>query len=451
MKLHGFKSEVVPAYLYALYPQGCPDSLRIIRYSSSVEFAEYFENIQPGDCTHFIFEPSGSIWAGLTRFLHIIRLKKALENRHFDCDLVGISGSLAKPELLVTLQRNVLWYANTVTFRFADSPLRAYLKKLFSLFPGGLLWNGPVILVVMSVEATFSGHLTLLSPDRQVSFLFNPAEKWPVGVRKTGDRDDLKKEYKRHLQAIQLLDRKVPSLLDELTEEKQAFFTLEYIPEFTLVNRVAEAWWGRRKAFVHESSAHLDFCCEVYRQFMQAAPPQHVTVTATEVNELLEGISVLLKKSPDSDLLKSVLHKTVGMILPKMIQHGDFCVRNVLIPAGVRGRVLIDWEDLQESRWALADFVLLCLSLREVYVKLFGDDSTPLESSPDMNQRFLQAEETLKKLLDINSQQMAAAELLSLVSLCRQNLVKDRQVTAAGIFDELIVCLHQQSELWFSS
>ncbi len=212
----------------------------------------------------------------------------------------------------------------------------------------------------------------------------------------------------------------------------------EAIPEYFLGNIVAGTWRDRRAVFIREALAHVAFCLSVNRRFVQGAPPEAEPVTGDEVKALLDALDELTHKGSEREQLKASLQECVGLVLPRLIQHGDFCVRNVLIAGGKRGRVLIDWEDMQERRWPLADYVLLRLSMKEVYADLFTTELSAMEKIPELAAGLTALETELMTLLNLDQETFHVTELLSLACLCRQNIRKKRSQTAKTILGELL-------------
>jgi hypothetical protein len=414
-------------YLRALYPDGPPLSLRVL-WMDGVEGTDWRQVVGEGGECHLVWGARAGLGARFGRFLRITRLR-----RQVPCRLLGVHGTLEHPEVVVSLARGVLDYAHTVTFRYADSPLRIMLKRFAGLLPGALLWPGPVVALVPPC-GDGDESLVLFSADRMVAFLFRRGEPPPYQVRKSGDAADLAAEAGNHRRAAQLLGRMVPDLLPGV----ESALTLEYIPEHTLLNAVASAWLGRHRVFEREALGHVTFCLEVYRRSFQGAPPVVEPVTAAEVDDLLAALADLPCEVSERERLGAVLQECVGAELPRLIQHGDFCVRNVLIAGGERGRVLIDWEDLQERRFPLADFALLRLSLKEAYAALFKTDPDAMLRRTELVRGLAEAEEELGRLLGLDRRGMKQVTLLSLACLCRQNLRKKRYPTARSIFAELL-------------
>lgn len=419
-------------YLRALYPQGPPPSLRVLRMDRG-EGEDWRQVVgESGEC-HLIWEACAGLGARFDRFLRIARLR-----RQVPCRLFGVHGAVERPEVVVSLSRGVLDYAHTVTFRYADSPLRILLKRFAGLLPGSLLWPGPVVALIPP-RGDGDESLVLFSADRLVAFLFRQGKARPYAVRKSGEAAALAAEAENHHRARQLLGTMVPDLWPGSADTSS--LTLEYIPEHTLLNAVASAWFGRRRGFERQAIGHLTVCLEVYRRFIRGAPPVVEPVTAAEVDDLLAGLEALPGTESERERLGAALRECVGAMLPRLIQHGDFCVRNVLIAGGERGRVLIDWEDLREGRLPLADFTLLRLSLKEAFAGLFRCSLDGMEQVPELAQGLAAAERELADLLGLNGHRFRQAALLSLACLCGQNLSKKRYPTARAIFDELLrVC-----------
>lgn len=417
-------------YLRALYPDGPPPSLRVL-WMDGVEGTDWRQVVGEGGECHLVWGACAGLGARFGRFLRITRLRRQLP-----CRLLGVHGAVERPEVVVALSRGVLDYAHTVTFRYADSPLRILLKRFAGLLPGALLWPGPVVALIPP-HGDGGESLVLFSADRLVAFLFRGGEPLPYQVRKSGEAADLAAEAGNHRRAVQLLGRMVPDLLPGV----ESALTLEYIPEHTLLNAVASAWFGRHRVFEREAIGHVTFCLEVYRRFIQGAPPVVEPVTVAEVDDLLAALADVPCEISERERLGGALRECVGTVLPRLIQHGDFCVRNVLIAGGERGRVLIDWEDLQEGRFPLADFALLRLSLKEAYAGLFSTDLEEMARLAGLARGLAEAEEELGWLLGLDRCGMKQAALLCLACLCRQNLNKKRTPTARSIFAELLrVC-----------
>ena len=425
-------TDVAPAaaglgYLRALYPDGPPPGLRVLRLDRG-EGTDWRQVVGEGGECHLIWGARAGLWARFDRFLRIVRLR-----RRVPCRLLGVHGAVERPEVVVSLSRGVLDYAHTVTFRYADSPLRMLLKRVAGLLPGALLWPGPVVAFI-APRGDGDESLVLFSADRLVAFLFRRGEARPYAVRKSGEAADLAAETGNHRRAAQLLGRMVP----DLVPGGESSLTLEYIPEHTLLNAVASAWFGRHRVFERQAQGHVAFCLEVYRRFIQGAPPVVEPVTAAEVDDLLAALSDVPCEVAERERLGAALRACVGAQLPRLIQHGDFCVRNVLIAGGERGRVLIDWEDLRERRFPLADFALLRLSLKEAYAALFKADPEAMYRRPEPARGLAEAEAELGRLLGLDRRGLKGATLLSLACLCRQNLNKKRIPTARSIFAELL-------------
>lgn len=425
------------ADLAALYPRGAPVPLRIIRLTQKETPGDLVAAWRQGIRIHAVFE----MRSGLKRAWRLALLKWHFTRHRFSCQLVGLSGSVERPGMVVPLGcDDILQYVNTVAFRGTDSFGRVLLKRLAGFLPGSWTWADPLVLIASPAPEKFD-RFVLLTGDRQIAFLFRSHGQVPWAVCKAGAREDILAEQRNHSLAVQILGRRVPALLETRQDGQTASITLEYVRERFLGNVVAACLFRKRQVFIREALGHLDFCREIYRLLAVNNRVEFVAVTEAEVKGLWAGIDEFLRGSTDAEPLRQALVQTIGVPLPRLIQHGDFCVRNVLMAGGERGRVLIDWEDMQERRWPLVDFVLLRLSLKEVYGKLFNVSLEEMTRLPELAQGLRHTETDLAKLLDIDPAHMAAAQWLSLACLCRQNLRKGRKETAMAIFRELTACL----------
>lgn len=427
---------VADAYLAVLYPQGFTRRLRILRFDQGDGLSVLNKAWGQGTETHLVLE-SG---VGIKRVWQMICLLRRLKQQGFAWQLVGLGGSVENPRMMVPLRRNILHYVQSIAFRGTDSPLRVWLKVLSGFLSAGLTWNGPLVLIG-SPEADKFDRFVLLTGGRQIAFLFRNGESMPWAVCKSGSSEELLLEYQNHRRAMDILDYRVPAMLELPEKKTETTICMEYIRERFLSNVVAAAIFSKRQVFVREALGHLEFCREVYRLLVAKTSVEHIVVTESEIDGLLQGIDDLLKDSPDASIFRQAFARMIGITVPRLIQHGDFCARNVLIADGDRGRVLIDWEDMQELRWPLVDFVLLRLSLKEVYASLFGGSLDEMERVPVLAKGIKDAEVELANLLNMNQVDLTAGGLLSLACLCRQNLRKGRPETASAIFRELMATL----------
>ncbi len=419
----------------ALYPQGEFEGIEVVRSSCKEDLRDAPARLKNRWGIHVVFEERGRV----ARALHLAETMRFFSRAGLTCQVVGLAGAVERPHLVAPMKHPILRYVDSVAFRGTDSPARAFLKRLVGLLPMPLVWQGPLVLVAAKSLEPFD-RFVLLTKDREITFLFHESEATPWAVTKSGACDELIAEHRKHCRAVEILGRRVPALLGVTEHGTTASITLEAIRERFLGNVVASALWGREKIFIREALEHLDFCCEIYRLVADKGGMDQHVVSANDINGLVEGIDGLLSDADDASLLKEALSQTIGAALPKLMQHGDFCVRNILIAGGDRGRVLIDWEDLQERRWPLVDYVLLRLSLKEVYADLFNEDLESMEGLAPIADGLAAVETELMNILNLEPDTMWSAQLLSLACLCRQNLTKGRKATAMAIFGELKAC-----------
>lgn len=423
-------------YLTAIYPQG-PPALRVLQMGRR-EGRDWRQVVGEGGDCHLVWGMGNS----LQRAWRLGWLTRQLARQCVGWQLIGLHGSVEQPSVVASLRRNILHYIYTEAFRGTDSPIRALLKWCASNLPAWLTWRGPLVLIA-SVNPVAFDRFVLLTEGRKIVFMFRAGETAPWAICKRGGPEELAAERRNHERALKLLGDSVPALLKEVDD---GALTQEALPERFLGNVVAGALHSRRRVFVREALGHVTFCLSVYRRFVLGAPPVTAAVTEAEVSALVDGLVKLPCAAPAGPQIRAALQGCVGVVLPRLIQHGDFCVRNILIVGGERGRVLIDWEDLQERRWPLADFVLLRLSLKEVYASLFAADLAAMERLPALTEGLLAAEAELMQILSLDPSAMRAAQVLSLACLCRQNLGKGRLDTATAIFGELMTCVRKNLE-----
>ena len=428
--LSGLKKITLDVALKALYAERPPSPVEVIPVTQQGEGVDSLTQLlHQNAAIYAVLEVEGRA----RRFFLLLRAIRTLNRKNYAWQIAGLGGATENPWLVTPLKRTFMRYINTVAFRGSTPPWRFLVKRLVGVLPSSLTWHGPLILVATPTPQSFD-RFVLLTDERQIAFLFKPDAAVPWAVRKSGSFEELDVERRNHAWAVQLLGTRVPALLE--ADEKGAL-TMEALPERLLGNMVAQAWVNRRKVFIREACRHFEFCRKVYRCFVKGETPQKAEVGADEVVGLIDGITQLLQDSSEAAQVTDALKAVVGMSLPRMIQHCDFCVRNVLVVGGDRDRVLIDWEDMRGYCWPLIDFSLLHLSLKEAYAAMFNVPLNALNDHSEIVEAIAEARADLAELLDLDGPGMRQATLLSLAYLCRQNLTKKRHGTARSIFAEL--------------
>jgi len=385
--------------------------------------------------------------------VNILCIRYWLMMESVDYYVLGVIHKTANTEIFIPLQRNVLIYVNTVTFKSSDSRLRTFLKYITTLALGWLTWNQDVRIVVslkkkkqshgsgIGMNSNGTGLLSFVTPDREISFIFIGNEKRPHEIRKCGPLESIRQEYQNHSMASRVLGDKVPTILEFKTGGNDGCLFIEYVEERTLINLVANEYSNKLDTFVREAVKHLEFCYEVYKNFVKYVPIVRRRITGKERQEIFELVETLSERSSDKAVLHDIVNQAEGLRIPRVIQHNDFCVRNILIRKNGL-RVLIDWEDMREECWPLADYMMLCMSLEEAFSILFPSKASSIRDLQEYRRSIGIFENELRGLLRLSKLDFQIVKMLSQLSLFKQNLSKKRYDTAYMIAKNAIGQMH---------
>jgi hypothetical protein len=284
-------------------------------------------------------------------------------------------------------------------------------------------------------ESDIFNRFVLFTKERRISFLFQDKGLYPFAVKKSGHRADIGTEYQNHVRAKELLGNKVPDIWGFETSEETAFFYLEYVPEIFLSNVVAHSFFNKKKLFVKEVLSMLDFYLSVFTCFLYKNNPVSAVDNTLDVGKLFSEISAGFT-GRKSQTLSHAFALAEKSCKPMMLQHGDFCIRNILY-GGNQRKVLIDWEDMNSSTLPLVDYMMLFISIQALFEQLFHDDPAQLFQMDEIKAKVDEIKNKIISMLDLDRASFHKLAFLSTALLCRQNLSKDRQATAQLIFNEM--------------
>ncbi len=284
-------------------------------------------------------------------------------------------------------------------------------------------------------EFDIFNRFVLFTKGRRISFLFQDKGLYPFAVKKSGQKADISTEYQNHGKAKVLLGNKVPDIWGFETCEETAFFYLEYVPEIFLSNVVAHSFFNQKKVFVKEVLSILDFYLGVFTCFLNQRGPVSAVANTLDIGKLFSEISAGFADRNIETLTHAfALAEKSGK--PMMLQHGDFCIRNILYGNNQR-KVLIDWEDMNSSTLPLMDYMMLFISIQALFEQLFNDDPGQLFRMSEIKTKADEIKTKIMSMLCLDRASFHRLAFLSTALLCRQNLSKDRQTTAQLIFTEM--------------
>ena len=289
-------------------------------------------------------------------------------------------------------------------------------------------------------------RFVLITKDRNISFLFDDDHPLPYAVLKYGKASDIKKEYLKHKKAYEFFPRHVPCILFYERQDKMAFFCIEYVPETHMSNVIASTWIWKKQRFIKEIEELFSLLLLLTKRYIQKTAKCGKKVDPKELETIFNVIALRFESRKEFIWFKDILSKIERINIPRIMQHGDFCNRNILYACKTR-KVVIDWEDSKENHFPLVDFNMLLISVIEVYRELFNKTDEDFFNEMELRKIVFKMRRKLIEELKINELYHNEISLLSTAFLCAQNIKKERFKTADKIFFYLAKELSQQGDL----
>ena len=279
-------------------------------------------------------------------------------------------------------------------------------------------------------------RFVLFTDERKIAFLFNDNGTQPYTVEKSGPQTAIESEYKNHMMAEELLGNIVPKLGKLQLKTGHASFNLEYVPEILLSNIIATAFLNKKKKYCNEVISILDFYLDVFIAFFENSQFVFGTLAEDELSKITSSLFNGSFKSHCIQELKVQFSRSKNIKFSRMLQHGDFGIRNILYASKNR-KVLIDWEDMHVATFPLLDYVMLLVSIELLYEEIIEENSKNLFRVFVVKNKQLNLQNRIQTYLEMSNEDFKILTFLCTASLCHQNLVKGRKSTAQLLFNEL--------------
>ena len=276
-------------------------------------------------------------------------------------------------------------------------------------------------------------RFVLITNEHTVSFLFKEGANRPFAVVKSGGREEIEREYINHNRAFSLFPDRVPRIHNYEKEDGAASFWIEYVQERTMGNLIASSWFKKKRRFVKETRDIFSLLVELMEKCVHQFETREDIIQQDDLDSILSVIGSYFVSKEILPDLRRCFNEIIGVKTPLIMQHGDFCVRNILY-ADQNRKMIIDWEDSKENHFPLVDFNMLLISLNKLHARLFKCKNDDFFQEAKIKESLLSTKRKLMNLLDLNEDDFTRISLLSTAFLCAQNLKKGRNKTASDIF-----------------
>jgi len=277
----------------------------------------------------------------------------------------------------------------------------------------------------------------LKTRERKIIFLFRNGSDRPGAVIKCGKTSQIEREYINQKNALALFPTNVPEIYFLKSDGDVSDLCMEYVNGLHLNTIVSSAWMGRKKKYLGELKEIFGFLLNILKLVPARKEKVSNIYPWSEIETIMRIVYGHFGRKAEIDDLGKMLKGVDQIESALVMQHRDFCVANVLY--GDKGRkVIIDWEDSREKDLIMVDFNMLLISVAKVYEETLGEAREQCFKDREIMENVNQVREEIRGYFGLEKSCFRKISLLSTLSLCSQNLQKQRFKTADEIFSFLI-------------
>lgn len=277
----------------------------------------------------------------------------------------------------------------------------------------------------------------LKTRERKIIFLFKNGGNRPRAVIKCGKTSQIEREYINQKNALTLFPMNVPEIYFMKSDGNVSNLCMEYVKDWHLNSIVSSAWIGRKKKYLGELKEIFRFLLDILKLIPARKEKVSNVYPWSEIETMMKNVCGHFGRKAEIDDLGKMLEGVDQVESPLVMQHRDFCVGNVLY--GDKGRkVIIDWEDSREKDLVMVDFNMLLISVMKTYEETFKETSEHFFRDREIVDNVNKVRGEIRGYFGLEKSCFRKISLLSTLSLCSQNLRKQRFKTADEIFSFLI-------------
>ena len=277
----------------------------------------------------------------------------------------------------------------------------------------------------------------LKTRERKIVFLFRNGSDRPGAVIKRGKTSQIEKEYVNQKNALALFPTNVPEIYFMKSDGDVSDLCMEYVKGLHLNTVVSSAWMGRKKKYLGELNEIFGFLLNILKLVPARKERVGNVYPWSEIETIMRIVYGHFGRKAEIYDLGRLLKGVDQIESPVVMQHRDFCVANILY--GDNGRkVIIDWEDSQEKDLVMVDFNMLLVSMAKAYEETLMETGEYFYKDREITGNVNKVKEEIRGYFGLEKSWFRKISLLSTLSLCAQNLRKQRLKTADEIFSFLI-------------
>lgn len=280
-------------------------------------------------------------------------------------------------------------------------------------------------------------RFVLKTRERKITFLFRNGSDRPKAVIKCGKTSQIEREYINQKNALALFPMNVPEIYFIKSDGNVSSLCMEYVNGLHLNSIVSSAWMGRKKKYLGELEEMFGFLLDILKLVPARKGKVGNVYPWSEVETMMKDVYGHFGRKAEIDDIGRILKGVDQVESALVIQHRDFCVANVLYEDKGH-KVIIDWEDSREKDLVMVDFNMLIISVIKTYEETLKEAKERFFKDREIMDNVNHVREGIRGYFGFEKSCFRKISLLSTLSLCSQNLRKQRFKTADEIFSFLI-------------
>lgn len=370
---------------------------------------------------------------------------------------IEVFGLITNPyfRIVAPFKKNIYQYIFLNFFGSKDNALRHFLKKFIIILFGQLVWRESIPFMPRDEKEILCSEKMIeyeswlddeklqdrfvhVTNEKNIMFIFKKGDKKPKAVQKYGKLFEIKKEYVNHQKAQILFPSLVPPIYFFKSDCDTGNLCMEYIGDIHFNKVVASASIGKKRKYLDEIKDTFQFLIKMLKTLPFKEGDLENSYSYEMIKRKINTNFTYPNEKIERNKIKKIIEEVNHIRFPLGMEHGDFCLGNILYTdKNIERKVIIDWEDCREEDLPLVDFNMLLISMIQAYKDTFERKNDDFFNDNDIMKILTEQKEEIRQYLGMKKELFQKISILSTFSLWSQNVQKGRIKISEEIFSYL--------------
>lgn len=370
---------------------------------------------------------------------------------------IEVFGLITNPyfRIVMPFKRNIYEFIFLNFFGSMDNALKHFMKKLIIILFGQLVWRRSIAFMARNEKEILCPEKMMeyepwldneklqdrfihMTNEKNIIFIFKKGDKKPKAVKKYGKPFEIKKEYVNQQKAQTFFPSLVPAIYFFKSDCDIGNLCMEYIGDIRFNKVVASASIGKKRKYLREIKDTFQLLIKMLKSLPFKEGKFENSYSYQIIKTTINGNLTYLNEKIEINKIKKIIEEVNHIRFPLGMQHGDFCLGNILYTdKNIERKVIIDWEDCREEDLPLVDFNMLLISMIQAYKDTFERKNDDFFNDNDIMKILTEQKEEIRQYLGMKKELFQKISILSTFSLWSQNVQKGRIKISEEVFSFL--------------